>query len=32
LFGIDVQDRRVEGGEVTAGGVVVDRLGPDDAD
>ena len=31
-FGIDVQDRRVENGEVAAGGVVVDRLGPDDAD
>ena len=31
LLGIDVRDRRVEGGEVTAGGVVVDRLGPDEA-
>ena len=25
LFGIDVQDRSVEHGEVTAGGIVVDR-------
>ena len=32
LFGIDLQDRRVEGGEVGAGGVVVERLGPEDAD
>jgi hypothetical protein len=32
LFGIDVQDRCFERGEVTAGGVVVDRLGPEDAD
>lgn len=32
MLGLDVQDRRVEGGEVTAGGVVVDRLGPDEAD
>jgi hypothetical protein len=32
LFGTDVQDRCVEGGEVTAAGVVVDRLGPDEAD
>jgi hypothetical protein len=32
LFAIDVQDRRVEGGEVTAGGIVVDHLGPEDAD
>ena len=31
-LGIDVQDRCFEGGEVTAGGVVVDRLGPEDAD
>src|SRR5262245_3714184 len=31
-FGIDVQDRCVEGGEVGAGGVVVDRLGEDEAD
>jgi len=31
LFGIDVQDRCVESGEVTAAGVVVDRLGPDEA-
>lgn len=31
-LGIDVQDRCVEGGEVTAGGVVVDQLGPDEAD
>jgi hypothetical protein len=31
-LGIDVQDRLFEHGEVTAGGVVVDRLGPDDAD
>jgi hypothetical protein len=31
-LGLDVQDRRVENGEVAAGGVVVDRLGPDDAD
>jgi len=32
LLGLDVQDRRVEHGEVTAGGVVVERLGPDEAD
>jgi len=32
LFGLDVQDRRVEDGEIAAGGVVVDRLGPDEAD
>jgi len=32
LFGIDVQDRRVESGEMGAGGVVVDRLGADEAD
>jgi len=32
LFGIDVQDRSVEQGEVNAAGVVVDRLGPDEAD
>jgi hypothetical protein len=32
LLGIDVQDRCVEGGEVAVGGVVVDRLGPDEAD
>jgi len=31
-LGLDVQDRRVAGGEVAAGGVVVDRLGPEDAD
>lgn len=31
-LGIDVQDRCVEGGEVTAGGVVVDHLGSDEAD
>jgi hypothetical protein len=31
-FGLDVQDRCVEGGEVAAGGVVVDRLGEDEAD
>ena len=31
-LGADVQDRCVEHGEVTAGGVVVDRLGPEDAD
>ena len=31
-LGLDVQDRRVEHGEVSVGGVVVDRLGPDDAD
>jgi hypothetical protein len=32
LLGLDVQDRCVEGGEVAAGGIVVDRLGPDEAD
>jgi len=32
LLGIDVQDRCVEAGEVSAAGIVVDRLGPDDAD
>jgi len=32
LVGIDVQDRSVERGEVNAAGVVVDRLGPDEAD
>lgn len=32
LFGIDVHDRSVEQGEVNAAGVVVDRLGPDEAD
>jgi hypothetical protein len=31
-LGIDVHDRRFESGEVTAGGVVIDRLGPEDAD
>jgi len=31
-LGIEIQDRRVENGEVAAGGIVVDRLGPDDAD
>lgn len=31
-LGVDVQDRCVEGGEVTSGGVVVERLRPDDAD
>ena len=32
LLGLGVQDRRVEDGEVASGGIVVDRLGPDDAD
>jgi hypothetical protein len=32
FLGIDVQDLRFEHGEVTSGGVVVDRLGPEDAD
>lgn len=32
FLGIDVRDLRVEGGEVTAGGVVVDRLGADEVD
>jgi hypothetical protein len=32
LLGIDVQDRCVEKGEINAAGVVVDRLGPDEAD
>jgi hypothetical protein len=32
FFGIDVQDRLVEHGEITSGGVVVERLGPDEAD
>jgi len=32
LFGLGVDDRCVEGGEVTSGGVVVDRLEPDEAD
>lgn len=32
LFGIDVQDRCVEGGEVTSAGVVVDRLEAGEAD
>jgi hypothetical protein len=32
LLGADVQDRCVEDGEIAAGGVIVDRLGPDDAD
>ena len=32
LFGIDVEDRSVEQGEINAAGVVVDRLGPDEAD
>jgi hypothetical protein len=32
LLGADVQDRCFAGGEIAAGGVVVDRLGPDDAD
>jgi hypothetical protein len=31
-LGADVQDLRVEHGEVNAGGVVVERLGPDEAD
>lgn len=31
-LGIDVQDRCIEGGEVAAGGVVVERLGAEDAD
>jgi len=31
-LGADVQDLCVEHGEVTAGGVVVERLGPDEAD
>ena len=31
-LGADVQDLRFEHGEVTAGGVVVERLGPDEAD
>ncbi|HLA78600.1 MAG TPA: hypothetical protein VJU18_13555 [Vicinamibacteria bacterium] len=32
LLAIEVQDRCVEGGEITSGGVVVDRLDPDEAD
>jgi hypothetical protein len=32
LLGVDVQDRCVESGDVSAAGVVVDRLAPDDAD
>jgi hypothetical protein len=32
FLGIVVEDRMVEGGEVSSGGVVVDRLGPDEAD
>ena len=32
FLGIKVQDRMVEGGEVTAGGVVVDELDPEEAD
>jgi hypothetical protein len=32
LLGLDVQDRCYEHGEIAAGGIVVDRLGPDDAD
>jgi len=32
LLGADVQDRCVEHGEVSAAGIVVDHLGPDDAD
>ena len=32
LLGTDVRDRAVESGEVNAAGVVVDRLGPDEAD
>jgi hypothetical protein len=32
LVGIDVQDRCFEGGEIGAGGVVVDHLGSEDAD
>jgi len=32
FLGLDVRDLRVEGGEVTAGGIVVDHLDPDDAD
>jgi hypothetical protein len=32
FLGIDVQDRCVERGEVSAAGVVVDRLGSEDAD
>ena len=31
LLGIDVRDLTVEKGEVTAGGIVVDRLDPDEA-
>jgi hypothetical protein len=31
-LGADVQDRCVESGEINAAGVVVDRLGPDEAD
>jgi len=32
LLGIDVRDRCFQGGEITAGGVAVDKLGADDAD
>jgi hypothetical protein len=32
FFSVPVEDRMVEGGEVSSGGVVVDRLGPDEAD
>jgi hypothetical protein len=32
LLGIDVRDRCFEHGEIAAGGVVVDKLGPEDAD
>jgi hypothetical protein len=32
FLGADVQDRCFEHGEIGAGGVVVDRLGPEDAD
>ena len=32
FLGIKVQDRRVEGGDVTSGGVVVDELEPEEAD
>lgn len=30
FLGVELQDKRIEGGEVNAGGVVVDRLGPDE--
>jgi hypothetical protein len=32
LLGAEVQDRCFENGEISAAGVVVDRLGPEDAD